>query len=926
MTFRITNFSVDGLVFPSVESSSDREISREELCYLTASTACTWARVNGFKRVVFCEADICAPHYETIFKNDEFVCVSNTPEFFFVTPQSAAEMAACKNEAKLGDIFIVVCKREFKKASSVFTYQSLIAIVPWFAAEKVFDGRTKIAWNLVLPNINPMFLNTSKQYELLRCEKIYPLMPFGDEKQSAITRDTLNEMSQKLLAFLLRWQQTRVALHPDFVKMGIRACDRAATQRELARKNIDIELWRLSQQKAALDSRSLRFFGDEPPRRALFASPLCWTVLLHVVSTFSSPTLANFVISEMLDVLRFIIREEVMRHGELAVHDFLIGYLKEMCEGIAAAEIAHLQQRLVEIPTIVDEEHAPNLKNAINIFTRLNASRLAIAKGETLDMRVETIEELQESFKKRQSANNNDDDDDNGVNDPTALSMSDIEYLAAVNIDEILIDPNEFVPDNLVRNLVVVSHNFFCGIPQVTEVLYSREFNSGRALDNTVMKGGRRYMSSGTALETAVLLTRAFLCWHSNIDANETAMTDLEKSFKEAAPKGRGLYPVESHSKEFDDIAIGTDDFRRYRTQYTADDLRAFLSGRRKSLDLPKDFNMAENRGLIVPTSLIIRSLPRTGTLHSTTSGPVEIHRLALHTICHRERCYKSRAQPGAHLDIEYDTGGEKDARFAKLNALQASHVPLNYERLAEAVRSATSGNRAKLDDIEDVVGNMYENKALPLCVRKMARVVQQNVGDGYFKNNDRLTFYRMMRSFEAPEVTQETILRFMLKNAPAGKIGDQFSDAVSGWEKHAEKSHVKAAEGYRKAIQADMRVATEAEAMTATTCAPSCSSMINHKYTCPYLGKDAEIYEMLIESGVSDDNAYKILARRGNAGLQCKMQFQMSRPGATSVTRAFSQLTDDVFFKHPHQYMLAAADYLLRHKEMEASRKMKVD
>jgi len=909
-TREIIDYTIDGRCIPAIKIRGARALPLEEMLIMLNNVPCAWARINGHKRVGYYEAQIDGPTYLVAVEQDGLKSASKTPAVFHLLQETADFAKQSKNDVQFGDVFIIHAKRLFSDMEGAFVLQMILAIVPWFATERAFDGQTQVAWSLVIPNMNPMFLIPAETRSMLRCEKILPLMPFGDARLSP---DKLHTMARKMLAFLLRWNQTCVAIHPELVKMGIRACERTRVANETKRLELEVELWRNAQQTSALNSRSFRFFGEASPRLELFASPFCWETLLHIVSVFAAQTLANFVISEVLDVLRFIVREEVLVHGELAVHQFIVGYLKEMCEGISEAEIASLKRQRVDVPASITST-TDNVLIFVSYFTELNAERLRRAETEPLDMRVETIGELRAQLAKR--------DDD-----ATLLDEEQIKYLASINPADDKFDVNveRAMPENMIRNIVVVSHNFFCGIPQLTDVLYPPEFNT---VHKTIVKGGRRYIAAGTAIETAILLTRAFLQWHTNIDANGSTITPLEQEFAKATPKGHNLYPSETHSTYFDDIALGTDDFRATRLSFNSNQLREFLSGRAGSLDLPADFNMARSRGLLVPTEYIIRGVPRTGTLHSARSGPIEVHQLALHTICHREHCYRKRARsdapadPRAHIDIEYDTNSDSAARFERLTRLEASMKPFQIETLAAAVRAAAGGNREKLDDIEDVVGNMYENNALPLCVRKLAQPIQHKIGIGYHMNTERKILYRLLRSFDAPELTPAAIMRFMFKNSPAHKIGEHFSEAVTGWEKLLEKSHKTASDGYTKMSVKNMREVTTEEALAATTCAPSCSTMIGWNKTCPFLASDEEVYQMLLESGVSDSDAYRILARRGNAGLQCKMQFQMSRPGATGATRAFTQLTDDTFFNHPHQYMLAAADYLLRQEESKAEKK----
>ena len=940
MTYRLSQYTMNTLALPAV-IHEEPEISIEELVNSLATLPCAWSRFTGLFRKVYIELLIGAPFYSTVVDSNQLHMfteidadgavpmlnsVSIEPQFLHMSDTVAREAQTMKNEAKMGDAFLLVGQTQFLHGERLLYATVLVGVVPWFNTSMAFNGSTKIDISLVVMNINCANLTYIESRSITRCERVRPLMPIASASDTQpLDEADLHIASKKLLAFLVRWQQTRVALHPDIVKAGVRACDRANVSSAMSRMRVDVDKWRVEQKRSALNNRSFVFFGAGSPRKELFESRHFWQILLFVVSTFATPTLVAFVINEVLDVLRFIIDEEVLVKGELAIYRFCLDYLKPLCDGICTAQLKHLNRQMDEIRTSVlvkerpdamdadeeDDAQTKFAKNMVQTFLRTNADKLHKAEREKLDMRVETIGEMRAMLA-------------SDKRDATSLNAAEIEALAIgdeLEVDDIVAQADKrSIREDMTHNIVVVSHNFFCGNDSLMDVLYSASFQRDQLQSRMVMKRGRRYFTLGTALESAVLVTRTFLDWHAHLEANGTRMRPLEEEFSKAAPKTGGLYPLETHTVEFDDIAIGTDDFILARQSCNLADLKEFLAGRSPRMPLPAQFNMAANRGLVAPNALLQRGVPRTGTLHSTANGPIEVHRLALHAICHRDSCYKQKGGAAQHsrqhIDVEYDTAGDPGARFDRLYKLESALPPLSRETFDSAVRAAANGNRAKLDDIEDVVSNMYHNKALPLCVSRFAQFIEENVGDGYLKNEHRLPFYKLMRSFDAPQVTPESIMRFMFRNSPAKMIGVHYHEASKGWEKHAEKSHLKAASSFAEVSLANLREVTSAEAAAATTCAPSCSTMITRQKTCPFLLPDNVVINLLEQTGVPADKIERIMERTGNAGLQCKMHFEYSRPPATRATHAFSDFTRDVYFKHPHQYMLAAADHLLRHKE----------
>jgi hypothetical protein len=926
MTRKLAQFVMNSLVLPAI-LHDENDVTIAELTEAFSKLPCSWSRFTGLLRILPVETIIGAPHYSTMADtthpppvfgrmDDEdlpiYNAVSLVPQYIHLTEAGAAAALEQKKSIKMGDGILLIAQTQVLHNGEMKFLTVLVGVVPWFNVSMAFNGSDKVDISLIIMNVHCSHLTHFELRAISRCERFRPLMPVASSA-SAVPLDShqLEASAKKLLSFLLRWQQTRLALHPELVKSGVRVCDRANLISASKRLHVDVEKWRLEQKRNALNSRSFVFFGVAAPRKEIFESPHFWQTLLFVVSTFATPTLVRFIINEVIDVLEFIIEQEVLVKGELAIFQFCKDYLKPLCDGICEAQLDHLRRQKTDIPESVLSK-TPLAQRTIDIFLEVNNNNLRKAETEQLQMRVQTIGELRDGLV-------------NAAADSTALSSVELEALAmGVELDvNVMAEDQQSIRDDMTRNIVVVSHNFFCGASPLTDILYSLNFGKEMMESRMFMKRGRRHFTIGPALKSTVLVTRAFLDWHAHLEANGTRMTPLEVEFLNAAPKTAGLYPVEAHSTAFDDIAIGTDDFVVARATCNLANLKEFLAGRAPSMPLPADFNMALNRGLLVPSATLKRSMVRTGTLHSQQNGPVEVHRLALHVLSHRDACFKSRGNEAhnnrEHIGIEFDTGGDNNARFDKLYKLEAFLPPLSSETLDTAVRAAAGGNRQKLDDIEDIVQNIYKNRGMPLCASRYAQYIDEKVGDGYLKNDLRLPFYKLMRSFEAPQVTPESIMRFMFRNSPASKIGDHYHEATTGWEKAVEKSHLKAAKSFAEVALENMREVTEEEAKAATTCSPSCSTMITRQHTCPFLLPDETVRALLLQSGVDADKVDRIMERSGNAGLQCKMHFEYSRAPETRSTPAFSDHSRDVYFKHPHQYMLAAADHLLRHKELSA-------
>lgn len=940
----ICEYHIDGRKLPAVVKRGTAPLTDAELLAALRTTACPLASADALGTLHVVEARVSDPLYSTAVPSLSPLVISelsDTPDTIHLSAQAVERIRATIGALKFGDAYVVVGRQSFcqNSAAEQLTVGVVLALVPWFAVGSFALNTATVPWSITVPNMLYNLLERRAQLALMRCQRIRPFMPFSDSNSSssgnsnnnddddaavAPATEPLEPLARQMLAFLLRWHQTRTALHPSLVKSGLRACDTAKVRRDNESLGADtLESWREAQLEAVLNNRSFVFFGRAAPRRALFESTRCWAALTHVVNTFLSPVLVTFVINELLDVMRFVVRTEVLAHGELAVYNFALDYLKRMCDGLAEAEREH-KRVCAELAASQPVTSTAEARIAASLAD-LYRSHLERSLHEPLEMRVETIGELR-------------------ARRDGALTSAEIDFLAAsdeLELDNVAPAERERFRANMESNVMCVSHNFFCGSELLSAALYAGERKENCATsDSMLMKRGRRYIMSRRALDLAVELTRAFLQLQSSADANGAAISPLESEFSLAAPRAAGLYSAADRSTAFDDVALGSDDFRDLRASLGADALRWFQSGAVHTLPLPAGFDMARRRGLSVPPEYLERALPRAGTLGSLRNGNVEVHRLALYGVTHVERCLKRRREPGtadtatsatttpqlgrAHIEIDFDTNGDSGRRTERAAALERQLRPIETRAFADAEREAMQGRCQQLGDIEDIVGNMYANRALPLCARSLARKAVERRGVGYLQSEDRLLFYRLMRSFDAPEMTHEAVLRFLLPSMPANKIAELHKEHTAGWAKMLTKEHAKAADGYQRAMTANMRAVSLDEASAATTCAPSCSSMIDANNNrrgaaprCPFRRlNDPELYDLLVEAGTDDDGIAEILENRNKAGLQCRLQFIHSRPVETRETPAFSPFTADTYFKHPHQYMLAAADHLLRHRE----------
>ena len=909
----IFEYTIDGIKLPAVLKKSTEPIDDEELSASIKSVQCPFATADALQRTVYIEAAIGAPIYSTAVTSQDPLALSDssaTPGLIHLKPHSVAVVRASIDEMKLGDAYIIVGRRTLERDNEIASVGVVLAIVPWFVARSMSLESGTVSWSMAtIPNILYSMLEKIPHLYLMRCQRIRPFMPFAEENNTvALPSGQIELMGRQVLAFLLRWHQTRTAVHPSIVKQGIRVCDRKELARESLKLGDSLDAWRDMQLEAVLNNRSFVFFGKTSPRVALLESPHCWDALSYVVNTFLSPMYGTFVINEFLDVMRFVIQTEVLEHGELAVFHFAVDYLKKMSEGLCKAEKEHFAACIdTAASQTTGGKNAPIASAA---FVAFYSHHLRKTQNEALEMRVETISELRQRARTEGT-----------------LSEAEISYLSG--IDELDLSKTdemrtEQLRANMENNIVCVSHNFFVGSELVSKALYGDKNNN--KVHSVIIKKGRRYMTTKLALDLSISLTRVLLEIQMSADANGAVMSKLEREFSQAAPHSGGLYPESDHTTTFDDVAIGSDDFRQVRASLNAQELREFQAGRRDSLPLPSDFDMAKNRGLLVSDNDLVHVVSLSGTINSKRHGNVSVHKLALYGVTHKDRCLKRKCEASstsrAHIEIDFDTENDDSRRTTKLLEVERQVRSIDPTKFTEATRAAEQGRPAPMTDIEDVIGNMYENNALPLCVRMLARTVQQRQGVGYLQNSERILFYRLMRSFDAPEITDQAVLRFLYKNMPPGKIRELNSDATRSWPNMIGKRHNEEAAKHIEYQARSNNTVSRENALKATTCAPSCWGMIGPKVKqypsrCPFRElPDPQLFDLLQESGTDDDGIERILAARGKYGYQCKLQFIHSRPAETRDTNPFTPYTQDAFFQHPHHYMLASADHLLRHRE----------
>jgi hypothetical protein len=813
----------------------------------------------------------------------------------YTTPPSVADVED-NQHMKLGDVVCLYSdlplhSTRFPLGSRLFV---MLALVPWFLAPRA------------LVHAEPLWINTICCYErhFDADETTRTYLPrlfqatglFAVDRRSTVAAricdvalvqqgvdDVMRDASQesmRIYSFALRWHMlshghtdaAAAAASSAGLRRSFNSFSSSSSSSSALAVTPSVAQQRESARNNALNTRSMVYFTRTTPRRHLFQSRQGFASLVRLVRSMVNPILAKFVVRQLLDVICHIIDTEVRGLGDLALYRFMDEFLVPFVRRIEESERLARDETLAFLrdsapagadPTVLNAQLFVNTQplESFELMALRAADLTDVLSGAELDYLCAPDEDDAES-------DHNDDDDD-----ADADRMSEM-------------DRHERTISTPILSLSVFGHN------AMTQAAFVCAPGGAGKLNSYVLRKGRCYMRALDALNGTLALIREFLMKQCCLDENRSA-SESEALFEKSVPFNGLHYDAARRLRVFDDAAIDSDEFRALKHLYIRTELGALMGNTAACapLRMPDSFDaaafrhLAQNRdGPSVPTS----------ASRLQTMGIVRQHDVAeavRHGVKHRDACFAP--PPVGHIRAGFE---------------------MRSNRVSEAVCLADGDDfRSQIADIEDVVDNMHSNRALPPC---LARVVKPVLDGGYLKHEDRKLAYRMLRADNL--VTRDQALRFMMRSS--GRKFNEHQREAASYETLCEKSHTKAATAYKELAESKMRAVTDEIALEATTCAPSCSSMMTHRGKCPYttLGV-AQLDTMLAATGISDAPTRAAILAQESAQLRCRMQFEASRPQRAHIVPAFDESVHEPVFKHPLQYSLAAADHLARSRQANA-------
>jgi hypothetical protein len=672
-----------------------------------------------------------------------------------------------------------------------------------------------------------------------------------------------------------------------------------------------LDAWRDEHRRDVLYTRSLVYFKRETPRVALFENMAAVGEIVEALRAMSSHSAALFVVAQLVDTMRYIIRTELVVRGELAIVRFLEEFPKRLVENIEAAEKRLLRASIESAPADTKAMHA---MIADQYVASLRAD-LSAALEEPVRFQVRcaaAIDDAELPVEDRLYLTTVDDDDGVGVEEAEAATAT--ATTSSLESSELrrsmLLSATS--KEAVLANSVIVSFNFRAGVRSLESVLVD-----GIRPRQTVLRNGVVYTRVGAALDISVALLRAYLSGHATTGehvaaaAAAAAAASAEQILVESMPLLQNYYAEEDTRRhELDDLAVGGRIMELVRSL-------AIVKQARELFDSDGDgdvlrcvppahmFDEASYYSLQQSKEALHRQTRAPYTLYSAKHGSIRVRAEALERALHATPA----AAAAAGIAALKSNGGSTRARE------NAASERLNRALLNER----GGGGGAALVDIEDLVEGARANRALPLC---MLNVLESPT---YHKHPERLWLSQTLHSFDTPALNTPAIARSLMRLSTPQMIAVHYKELAAYTKTRANLDHERNAAyvaTHNTTPLADVSEQQMKEALAKTTCAAGCAT--HYQYgtlsgvkRCPFAWEDtARLDALLARSGVtSAERRAEIIALPG-APRQCALQLQHSRAPTTRHVPVLRTETADVVIAHPYHYFHLAADHLQRAHE----------
>jgi hypothetical protein len=389
--------------------------------------------------------------------------------------------------------------------------------------------------------------------------------------------------------------------------------------------------------------------------------------------------------------------------------------------------------------------------------------------------------------------------------------------------------------------------------------------------DIAIFKNGRVYISDKKAhVSIATEVLREYL---SRTSASEPvgASGDWVEKFRKALPNVRGVYE-ETRDTTFDDVYLNTLLHSTAAPHVNLSEFRSFSIGTSARITIPPLVNVPEFYGICE------------SQIKNTDPFFYEGMRLALHAIA---------ASDAVNAQVPY--GVESD-QACQRRLKELARPPIDKSKL---MRNAVA-------DIEDTVQIIHEKRALPLCLEKYyQRIVNDTT---HLKNQERISYYKLLDSLEIEELDNLTIARHMTRATSSNLRAEQLRDII-GFEDMSSKAHSNNAKRQRTYLLASNGSnMSQEEALEITTPALACNVMIKLKQ-CPFAAQSTtNLKLLLVRAGVDEARATAIAAEGHTEKKACllhlhavttpdvKSPWPIRQPAQSENPRDFTRYAASVF------------------------------
>jgi hypothetical protein len=334
---------------------------------------------------------------------------------------------------------------------------------------------------------------------------------------------------------------------------------------------------------------------------------------------------------------------------------------------------------------------------------------------------------------------------------------------------------------------------------------------------------GRVYITDEAQQERVARELMRFYLQKISGSSSVSSAVDWDDLFESAMPVEEFVY-ANQRNTTLDDCSLHSELMRLVRDKIDATEFRNFQKETGDAIKLPDDFNCAVLYK-ITQSDAVTKSRETNIDPAALRAATLAVSRTRRHVTIEYDK--ETRAETQTQMDVDTRGTGDPDA-------------------------------------IEDIVYQIMDNRALPLCAVQFAARIKR--GGPHLQNEHRKVYYRILNSLQVPELSHEAILRHILSAVhDRDKLAEQQKD-MNRFPLMTQKMHERAADGHQRSfLEHSSSEVSREKALARTTSAPSCETMIKDErnlHLCPFTWRSVELIQELLESaGIDHERASMIAA-----------------------------------------------------------------